>query len=450
MADMSSMLALVPVGATRALRRWALASGTVGAIGAAACVASAPAAEHRTGRAEGRRDASGPIVRVSVAAGVPTGKLSATGDWRLYDGAGRSTIVRGLSGDLWSVERAAGRLRAVRADGVPTSWQQGQMLARPIGAGAMLTWNGKRYRGELVFHPTDSGLLVVNRLPVEEYLRGVVPLEVGPRTPAEHAAVEAQAVAARSYTIVRLPAAGAAASTARPFDVVNTVFDQVYGGANAETPVGDAAIRATAGLVLTYAGRVVNAPYSSTCGGSTAELPEVWHRQPGQPYLKRVSDRIPGTTDRFYCDPSSRFRWTSTFTGPQLASLIDRYARQYASVPAGPVGVVRAVRQDGTTASGRAAGLRIDTDRGPVLLRGNDVRFVLRAPNGAILNSTYFSAEPVVGRDGRLQQLTIRGTGYGHGIGMCQWGAIGRARAGQDFRTILRTYYPGTVVEPAD
>jgi len=70
----------------------------------------------------------------------------------------------------------------------------------------------------------------------------------------------------------------------------------------------------------------------------------------------------------------------------------------------------------------------------------------LRAPGGEILNSTSFNVEATTGRDGAIARLVLRGTGYGHGVGMCQWGAIGRARAGQDFHTILRTYYPGTTV----
>jgi len=82
-------------------------------------------------------------------------------------------------------------------------------------------------------------------------------------------------------------------------------------------------------------------------------------------------------------------------------------------------------------------------------LQGNDVRYVLRTSGGELLNSTYFSTEVTSGPDGKLSRLTIRGYGYGHGVGMCQWGAIGRARAGQDFRTILRTYFPGTSVARA-
>jgi stage II sporulation protein D len=82
-------------------------------------------------------------------------------------------------------------------------------------------------------------------------------------------------------------------------------------------------------------------------------------------------------------------------------------------------------------------------------VRGNDIRFVLRQPGGEILNSTDFSIESHTTNDGLLARLVVRGNGNGHGVGMCQWGAIGRARAGQDFRTILRTYFPGTTVGPA-
>ena len=90
--------------------------------------------------------------------------------------------------------------------------------------------------------------------------------------------------------------------------------------------------------------------------------------------------------------------------------------------------------------------LGIGTSRGHFSLRGNDIRFVLRSAGGEILNSTYFSVESRQNPDGGLTSLTIEGHGNGHGIGMCQWGAIGRARAGADYRTILRTYYPGTMV----
>ncbi|HET7459165.1 MAG TPA: SpoIID/LytB domain-containing protein [Gemmatimonadaceae bacterium] len=408
-------------------------------------------------RADGRRrrDDGGRIVRISLgvaASGV--GRLGGSGEWRLYGADGRAVLARGEGSDAWTVERQGARLRVLRPDGGATAFRDGPLVARPIGAGAMVTWNGRRYRGELALFAdsTRNGVLAVNRLAVEDYLRGVVPLEIGPRVAGEHAAIEAQAVAARSYTYVRIGGIGPGAMPgARPYDMVSTVDDQVYGGADAEKPLTDAAVVATAGQVIAFAGRVVNAPYHSTCGGSTAEVDEVWWRQPPEPYLRRVSDRIPGSDDRYYCDPSPRFRWTRSYDASTLATVLDRYLRQYAAIPAGgEIGAVRFVAATGTTPSGRAAGVRIETDRGSYVVRGNDARFVFRSSGGEILNSTYFTLQPTVGRDGRLSQLTISGSGYGHGIGMCQWGAIGRARAGQDYRTILQTYYPGTTLAQAD
>jgi stage II sporulation protein D len=223
-----------------------------------------------------------------------------------------------------------------------------------------------------------------------------------------------------------------------------TVLDQVYGGVDAEQPLADQAVHATARLVLAYAGRVVNAPYHSTCGGSTAAASEVW-REGDEPYLQAVSDRVPGTVDRFYCDISPRFRWTRTFDRAALSAALDRYLSSYTTAPA-HVGAVRDVSIESRTQSGRVQRLLIASDRGQWALRGNDIRFVMRNPGGEILASTYFSLERVRDGDGALARLVVHGTGYGHGVGMCQWGAIGRARAGFDYRSILRAYYPGTVV----
>jgi stage II sporulation protein D len=113
------------------------------------------------------------------------------------------------------------------------------------------------------------------------------------------------------------------------------------------------------------------------------------------------------------------------------------------------VGELRDVSVEGRTPSGRGAAIYIETTRGRFRVQANDIRYVLRSAGGELLNSTYFSSEVLTAPDGRLARLTIRGLGYGHGVGMCQWGAIGRARAGQDFRTILRTYFPGTSVARA-
>lgn len=311
------------------------------------------------------------------------------------------------------------------------------VVVRPEPNSPFVLWNGKRYRGDLLITPTDSGLMVVNRLPMDDYLRGVVPLEIGNRTSAEFAAVQAQAVAARTYAYKHL-------NEARAFDMYSTVQDQVYGGVDAEKPQADTAIMTTSDVVVLYAGQPITTPYHSTCGGSTAAVSEVWYDQPDQPYLRPVSDKIPGS-DHYYCDPSPRFSWTQNFDGAGLRAVMEKYLATYTKAPKAGVGRITHIREQGRTPSGRMAALLVQTDSGAYTLRGNDIRFVLRDPKGAILNSTFFSFTREAS-GGEVSALTINGRGYGHGIGMCQWGAIGRARAGQNYRTILETYYPGTTV----
>lgn len=410
----------------------------VGGLGALALVLGCRAgvAVEREGGVEAPLD--GPLVRVALTT-TSAAEVGSADAWRLTDARG-GMLVRGARGERWRVETRGGRVRAVRADGLATSWSAGPLVARTVTADGAVALGAKRYRGELVLTPTDSGVLVVNQLPVESYLAGVVPLEIGDRPASERAAAEAQAVAARSYTYARLRATREA-----PFHLRAGTLDQVYGGLDAERAVANAAVRATAGQVLLFAGRPVSAPYHSTCGGTTAAPTEVW-RSAAEPHLRPVSDLVPGS-DRHYCDNAPRYRWTRVLEGDQLQRTLDRYLGAYAAVPAGGVAAVREVRVEETTPSGRVGWLGLHTARGVFRLRGNDIRFVLRAPNGELLNSTNFVVRRGPVRRGESAPVAVLdGRGYGHGVGMCQWGAIGRARAGQDYRTILSTYYPGTSV----
>ena len=387
---------------------------------------------------------TGPLVRIALQVLRDTSRLGAAGAWRLIDARG-SVLVRATAQESWRVQRDGARMRAVRADGTATSWHTGVLSLFVDDARADVRVAGKAYGGALNLVPTDTGVLVVNVLPMEEYLRGVVPLEIGERAPGERAAVEAQAVAARSYTVTRVLLARTGNGRSADFDLIASVGDQVYGGRDAERPVADAAVRATANLVLLLNGRVVTAPFFSACGGETAAAEEVW-RSDGEPHLQRVSDKIPGS-DRYYCDIAPRFAWTRILSGSELDAVVQRYMGAYQSVPSGGPGQVSALAVESRTPSGRVASLLVQTERGTFRLRGNDSRSVLRSPSGELLNSAYFSVT-TESSAGRLARAVIRGNGYGHGVGLCQWGAIGRARAGQDASTILRTYYRGTTLGP--
>jgi stage II sporulation protein D len=365
-------------------------------------------------------------VRIALEIAAKSGTISGTGPWGIAHGdAGQQLSAM----TELTVSFDAGRIGEITTEMGPVTAE--------ADAGSFLIWNGKKYRGIIIITRTDSGFLLVNSLPMDSYLRGVVPLEIGNRTSAEFAAVQAQAVAARTYAYKHL-------TSSRSFDMYATVQDQVYGGVDAEKPQSDSAIATTADVVVLYNGQPITTPYHSTCGGSTAGVSEVWYDQPDQPYLRPVSDRIPGT-DNFYCDSSPRFSWSQSYDAAGLRAVMEKYLASYAKAPKNGVGKITDIREQGRTASGRITALTVQTETGSYTLRGNDIRFALRNPKGAILNSTYFSFTKETS-GGEVSSLNINGRGYGHGIGMCQWGAIGRARAGQNYRTILETYYQGTTI----
>lgn len=412
---------------TRAVR-----SAILGLVAVACSTRAAPRAGAPPAGGTASPDARSPLL-VALVAAAPT--ISATTEFGWHENGSR-LLARGRRGEGWKVERQRGRdrVRALRPDGSATDWSS--TLVGTVSGDGFMTVNGARYRGQIMVVPHGDTLAVVNRVPLEEYLRSVVAVEMGPRTARDSSALQAQAVAARSYAVVRM------GNRERGFDVYSSVLDQAYRGLDVENAAATAAVERTRGFVLFHSGRVADAVYSSTCGGSTAEASEVWRNRTA-PYLQRVSDRI-GDSDRYYCDIAPRFRWIQEMSLAELNANLSRYLARYASVPSGEPGRARQLFIADTTPSGRVGTLMVETDRGSHPLRGNDIRFVMRASGGAILNSTYFSVESKQADGGLAGGVVFRGRGYGHGVGMCQWGAIGRSRAGQSFRTILATYYPGT------
>src|SRR5689334_3608294 len=208
-------------------------------IGAAACASALP----RSGSELPVDDGDQPV-RIALATGDESAKVGGTGRWHVYSRNSTNLVTTGSEGATMKIEPRSGQLVVVKGDGSVTSRKSGPFLVRAITPGSFVTYEGKRYRGELIVTPTDGALLVVNRLGVESYLRGVVPGEIGDRKPGEEAAVEAQAVAARSYSYIKMQENGN-----RSFDMYSTVQDQVYGGVDAEKPMADAAVESTAGVV---------------------------------------------------------------------------------------------------------------------------------------------------------------------------------------------------------
>jgi stage II sporulation protein D len=324
----------------------------------------------------------------------------------------------------------------------PAGWVSPQLDAMSLAATdprAPLWVNGKAYRGVGEVLRDRTGLTVVNRLGMESYLLGVVSAEMGRRGAAEHAALRAQAIVSRTYAVKHLRR-----WRAQGFDLYGTVADQAYGGVAAESAEGRAAVSETRGRVLTYNGSLIEAFYFSTCGGRTAEGFEVF-RGAAQPYLRSVSDLNESGTA--YCSISPRYRWREEWSGEALRATLQRNLAPVVGVVSPPIGAVTDVRVTQRSASGRVEQLSIVLGGTEVRVDGHArIRQVLRPPSGQLLRSTAFSLT-AAGAGRNVTSLVIDGVGAGHGVGLCQWGAVGRARAGQGYQQILAAYYPGTRVE---
>jgi stage II sporulation protein D len=163
--------------------------------------------------------------------------------------------------------------------------------------------------------------------------------------------------------------------------------------------------------------------------------------------LRAVSDTSP-RTGRPWCEISPRAQWERRIPAADLAASLERYGRSYATVPPGASGSIRDIRVDSRTSTARAATVVFATAAGDITFRTDNIRYVLR-PAGEVLPSTDFTIATERTSAGALRTVVVKGRGYGHGVGLCQWGAIARARAGDDFRAILKAYYPGADITRA-
>ena len=407
----------------------ALAAGAALALWAAGCAPRAPLAP-----VPGQ-----PSVRVGIVVDQPSGTFGATGQfWVLAaDGSILAVVDPGVT---WRVEPGDGpdQIRLVRPDRPAPDQVPQPVTIHPVRPEDMIVIGGQRYRGEATVIRGSTGITIVDRVPLEWYVQSVTAVELGMRAPEVRQAVMAQAVASRTFAlhyVGRRQALG--------FDLYATVADQVYPGADSERPEVTAAAQATSGQILTWRGQPIEALFHSTCGWSTEASDLVFRNGPRLPYLRAVSDRFgPGKTD-YYCAASPYFRWTEEWDAATLDSILARTLPAALGPSAASPGRLTDLRVAATTPTGRVAELVVTTTSGTFTVPSYQVRDVLRPAPDRQLLSTLFQLY-VQRQGGQVVKVTAAGAGSGHGVGMCQWGAVGRARAGQDYRQILATYYPGT------
>lgn len=345
------------------------------------------------GALSGAAQAQGAMVRVLLAV-QPVVQVELVGP---HEGrVGASASFRTPVGLVWPV---SARGDTLYVDGMPVG-----SSFELVPEGEPFAFDGHHYRGSVRLSAVDGSVEVVNVISIEDYLRGVVPSEMAASWPME--ALKAQAVAARSYTMTSLD------RSAR-YDLCATEDCQVYRGVEAEHPRTDSAIAATAGVVVTYDGRTARTYYHADSGGTVASSSEVWGTW--SPYLLVRQDARSSSPHR---------SWAVRLDGAALGASL--------STAGLAVGEVVSLRVVGLSESGRVDELEVVGSTGSRVVRGTRLTNLARSWG---LKSMAF----------RVQGgLTVTGDGWGHGVGMSQYGARALANSGYDFGQILAFYYPNT------
>jgi stage II sporulation protein D len=347
-----------------------------------------------------------------------------------------STIRVALVESARSVELSGSRIEITAADGCcgHASWRadvvRASAAADPfieidgrrapafrLRSDAPIRLNGREYPALLDLVRNGPGLAVVNEVELEEYVVGVVRAEVGERWPAE--ALRAQAVASRTYAAYHRQL-----NAARPYHLVASTAHQQYAGrVSTASPVW-AAVQETAGQVLRLDGQLFPAFYHAESGGYTED--------PRSVFASRTMPALRPVTCPFSAG-SPHFHWALDV---RLADLTEALRRGGVEV-----GAVTGIEVTERTPSLRATSVTLRGTRGAARIKGNDLRRLVGYDQ---LKSTFFA----VAVDGQVAHFA--GRGFGHGVGMCQWGARGMAEQGYTMAQILEFYYPGTELGPLE
>ncbi len=419
-------------------------------------------------------EAFGETLRVGVALNVKIGTLSSSQAYTLVDAQGKRHSLSGSA-----------PVKYLKGNSVEI---KGKVLSLPvkIQGKAPVAWGSHPYRGSLELRQASSGISVINVIDVETYLRGVLKMEANPEWPQE--VLKAQAVVARTYAVSHKGRHGA-----EGFDICALPHCQVYRGINAEDPRCDKAIQATKGMTLVYQGKYALTPYHSDSGGSTADVRDVWGGS--VPYL------LPRQEPLTYTSPYSS--WELSLSPRQVQEALQKMGFS--------VGEVYSMQVGTRDSYGRAITLQFSGSSGSKSVSAHRFRMalgsdVLRSTNFQVRSSGnipipsqpsaagtisfkeqqelslmtqqgVFSTEELMDmllhpekqrtylekkRKGipapgtatggnipstRAGGFHLSGKGWGHGVGLSQWGARALAEQGWGWEKILNHYYPGTSIK---
>lgn len=351
------------------------------------------------------------VIRVAISRNTPQFKLKTSGKvYALEIRTGQKYLLLGKS--TYEVKYIDPARLAVA----------GATLASPVkllaaDGGDRVKLNGRFYKGDIYIKTAAAEKLeVIEHLSIEDYLYGVLPVEMSPNWPLE--ALKAQAVASRTYALKN-------ANPKKDYDMTDGVETQVYNGASGMNSRIIDAVNSTRGEVLKYKGKLITAFFHACCGGHTASANSAW----GEAVVKPLY----GVKDPF-CSDSTHFGWEYYATTRDLLAFIQKKGSTALKIKA-----LRIYRRD---RSGRVVKLRFATDSGSFTVDASDLR---KAFGNYDIKSTFISrVTPMKGG------YEFSGKGWGHGVGMCQDGARRMALNGRNYKKILLHYYPGASIKDAD
>jgi stage II sporulation protein D len=307
------------------------------------------------------------------------------------------------------------------------------IILKPADPNNHFIFKGKEYAGEIHFIPGDNGnIYIINRLSLEEYLKGVVPAEIFATNPQHYQAIKAQAICARTYAFKKINE-----NSGKPYDLQASVADQAYDGYERHTGLADQAVRETKGTILTYKNKPAQIYYHSTCGGKLEAAHNLFS-DTSLAYMQVANDAL---GDVFSCSASPYFRWIENRTIEELDStFFANYGKSlFREIPKDTIDAYFEIKVTGRSSGGRANAITISYADTIVELKDYAIRrFFARSPKQYLPSTLFYLTQE------SDSSISILGAGNGHGVGLCQYGAINMSLRKFQFYHILGKYFPGT------
>lgn len=348
-------------------------------------------------------------VRVAIVQDVSSLRLKIKGPFQILDSVNQEVLKRGKN---------LNTTVTVYSDGIllgNTKSKTNKLFIKPDYPESIII-NGCIFRGDIQLIKNNMKLSVVNYIDLEDYVKGISVRETSHYWPID--SLKAEVIAFRTFALYKMQE-----NKQKDFDLTSDVYSQVYGGRTSERYRINKAVDETRGMVLTYQGKIFPAFYHATCGGHTEDASLFWNIN--IPPLKGVSCN--------FCQESPHFKWHKVLSRKEIRDALLKSGLTIEDI--------KDILILGRDKSGRITDLKIVTDKKEIKISAKDLRNIL-GPN--IIKSTNFQVEVIE------DDVVFEGFGWGHGVGLCQWGAYFMAKQGYTYEQILEYYYPGCEISLVD